>query len=427
MKGEPVPLLPNGRSRREAARVRSVLLSTPKAQSIVLGQQQAAAKVDQLSIFALRREVFDEWVEFAPALPDVAAVTKEEQALHAWRRELEGDAAERGKKRSPKPDVHDDGAGSAAAAAAAVRAATLALQTRDPSFVFKCRVCGERFKERKGLAAHASSCTGKRVVSPEAAAAGDAQRAVTGNTGNRVGGDAPPAGHVELAIDARRCLVCWRASLFSSAEYRALRERVGVKGDGSTGEGPSYSAAVLAGLRRLLLTDEEFERGERGGKGGGGGGGGGESPRPSLRWAVILLRAGHFSAAVFDARPFLEREERRTRGGRGGGGGGGGSRRSELVRPILYKSFHRYTVRKKQGGGQGSHDSGGSGAAKSAGAQIRRYNERMLTEEISTLLRSEEWSKALLLECDAVFVGAAKGSRHMVFSPLQVRQRWKDR
>lgn len=39
----------------------------------------------------------------------------------------------------------------------------------------------------------------------------------------------------------------------------------------------------------------------------------------------------------------------------------------------VQKSFHRYVARAKQGGVQSQHDSGGKGAAKSAGAQLRRY------------------------------------------------------
>jgi len=49
---------------------------------------------------------------------------------------------------------------------------------------------------------------------------------------------------------------------------------------------------------------------------------------------------------------------------------------------ILHKTFHRYIVRKKQGGTQSGKDKqcGGGSHPKSAGASIRRYNEQMLTE-----------------------------------------------
>ena len=42
---------------------------------------------------------------------------------------------------------------------------------------------------------------------------------------------------------------------------------------------------------------------------------------------------------------------------------------------VLHKTFHSYTVRSKQGGGQSSKDGKGS-HSKSAGASLRRYNEQ---------------------------------------------------
>ena len=47
-----------------------------------------------------------------------------------------------------------------------------------------------------------------------------------------------------------------------------------------------------------------------------------------------------------------------------------------------HKTFHSYTVRAKQGGGQSSRDnkSGGGSHPKSAGASLRRYNEAAFAE-----------------------------------------------
>lgn len=47
-----------------------------------------------------------------------------------------------------------------------------------------------------------------------------------------------------------------------------------------------------------------------------------------------------------------------------------------------HKTFHSYTVRAKQGGGQSSKDnkSGGGSHPKSAGASLRRYNEAAFAE-----------------------------------------------
>lgn len=66
------------------------------------------------------------------------------------------------------------------------------------------------------------------------------------------------------------------------------------------------------------------------------------------------------------------------------------------------KGFHRYTTRRKQGGAQSANDSA-KGAAKSAGAQIRRYNEIALAEDIKGLL--QEW-KAMLAKVDIILIRA---------------------
>lgn len=44
---------------------------------------------------------------------------------------------------------------------------------------------------------------------------------------------------------------------------------------------------------------------------------------------------------------------------------------------MTHKTFHRYTVRAKRGTAQGLHDARG-GASRSAGANLRRYNEAAL-------------------------------------------------
>ena len=47
---------------------------------------------------------------------------------------------------------------------------------------------------------------------------------------------------------------------------------------------------------------------------------------------------------------------------------------------VVHKTFHRYVVRAKRGTAQGSRDSQGGNAPKSAGATLRRYNEAALTQ-----------------------------------------------
>ncbi|RHY33669.1 hypothetical protein DYB32_002030 [Aphanomyces invadans] len=102
----------------------------------------------------------------------------------------------------------------------------------------------------------------------------------------------------------------------------------------------------------------------------------------SFQWAVLLFRAGRFAGAVF---------------------------RKDKV--LVHKAFQRYTTRRKQGGSQSAHDSS-SGKAKSAGAQLRRYNEMALQQDIVDLMLS--WS-AELRGCDRIFLGSAKTSRGHFF------------
>ncbi|XP_078704019.1 tRNA endonuclease ANKZF1-like [Branchiostoma floridae x Branchiostoma belcheri] len=87
---------------------------------------------------------------------------------------------------------------------------------------------------------------------------------------------------------------------------------------------------------------------------------------PTLaNWTILMIAGGHFAGAVF--------------------------KQSELV---VHKTFHRYTVRAKRGTAQGLRDSKQGGShPKSAGANLRRYNEAALNEDIRQLLVS--WSDHL--------------------------------
>ncbi|XP_043219331.1 ankyrin repeat and zinc finger domain-containing protein 1-like isoform X1 [Amphibalanus amphitrite] len=100
-----------------------------------------------------------------------------------------------------------------------------------------------------------------------------------------------------------------------------------------------------------------------------------------LRVGVFLLSGGHFAAAVFS-------------GGKA----------------VLHKTFHSYTVRAKQGGGQASRDArSATKQPRSAGASLRRYNEASLVQHIQELLASweEEVSRCSLLFVRALGSGAA--------------------
>ncbi|KAJ2156529.1 hypothetical protein GGF46_005123 [Coemansia sp. RSA 552] len=105
-------------------------------------------------------------------------------------------------------------------------------------------------------------------------------------------------------------------------------------------------------------------------------------PQSSL-WAFISSNGGFFAAAVFDNRTGTA---------------------------IVHKAIQRYTTRRKQGGLQSRHD----GAANSAGAQIRLYNERKLQEEIHDFVR--RWAP-LLERCTRVFVRVPRTSHRGFFAP----------
>jgi hypothetical protein len=102
--------------------------------------------------------------------------------------------------------------------------------------------------------------------------------------------------------------------------------------------------------------------------------------------AVIALRSGRFAGAVFNNQ----------------------NERNPLV---VHKVIRRYTVRAKAGGGQSSHDSK-HGKAKSMGAQLRRYGEQMLQEDVERLLTA--WVD-YLAECSVILVAATKTMRSNLF------------
>ncbi|KAJ1962940.1 hypothetical protein GGI12_002350 [Dipsacomyces acuminosporus] len=107
-------------------------------------------------------------------------------------------------------------------------------------------------------------------------------------------------------------------------------------------------------------------------------------PQTSL-WTILSMNGGYFAGAVFDNR---------------------------TGKMVAHKTFQRYTTRRKQGGSQSKQDGSGGGAAKSAGAQLRRYNERMLQEEALELLNL--W-KPLLVASTRVFVRLPRTNRKGFF------------
>ncbi|KAJ3322192.1 Ankyrin repeat and zinc finger domain-containing protein 1 [Boothiomyces sp. JEL0866] len=99
-------------------------------------------------------------------------------------------------------------------------------------------------------------------------------------------------------------------------------------------------------------------------------------------FTLLMMASGHFSAMVIDSEK----------------------------KQLAHKTFHRYTTRRKQGGAQSGNDNS-KGKANSAGAQIRRYNEQVLREEIQQLLK--DW-KQLINESKYVFIKCPVQSRSVI-------------
>lgn len=131
-------------------------------------------------------------------------------------------------------------------------------------------------------------------------------------------------------------------------------------------------------------------------------------------WTLVLIGGGHFAGVVMDLA-------------------GQVSSHGRDMKVVAHKTFHRYTgteaicsalmcfdnrqegptniycylVRRKQGGSQAAH-----GAANSAGARIRMYNEEALKLEVRELLDSwSEW----INQSECVFVHSPGNNRRVLF------------
>ncbi|KFY06719.1 hypothetical protein V492_07797 [Pseudogymnoascus sp. VKM F-4246] len=118
---------------------------------------------------------------------------------------------------------------------------------------------------------------------------------------------------------------------------------------------------------------------------------------------MCMIGGGHFAAMVVSMVPKQS----------------GSSATGPLAKEatvIAHKTFHRYTTRRKQGGSQSANDSS-KGAAHSAGASIRRYNEVALNDEVRLLLT--EW-KSLIDTSELLFVRATGNTnRRTLFGPYE--------
>ncbi|KAG8833161.1 hypothetical protein FRC17_011232 [Serendipita sp. 399] len=100
-------------------------------------------------------------------------------------------------------------------------------------------------------------------------------------------------------------------------------------------------------------------------------------------WTLLMIAGGHFAGMVVKiGRDSTSTEITSTAKGKG-------KQKPTDYEVILHKTFHRYTTRRKQGGSQSVNDNA-KGPAKSAGAQLRRYGEQALREDIRNLMK--EWA-----------------------------------
>ncbi|XP_072473957.1 tRNA endonuclease ANKZF1 isoform X2 [Notamacropus eugenii] len=99
---------------------------------------------------------------------------------------------------------------------------------------------------------------------------------------------------------------------------------------------------------------------------------------------VLMAAAGHFAGAVFRGREV-----------------------------VTHKTFHRYTVRARQGTAQGLQDAR-VGGSRSAGANLRRYNEAALYKEVRELLAGPGWAGPLG-EAGTILLRAPRSGQALFF------------
>ena len=114
---------------------------------------------------------------------------------------------------------------------------------------------------------------------------------------------------------------------------------------------------------------------------------------------MCMIGGGHFAGMIVSLAPKTSKHS---------------EQRQAFV--IAHKTFHRYTTRRKQGGGQSANDAA-KGAAHSAGSSLRRYNEVALEQEVRALLA--DW-KGLIDGCQLIFVRSTGSSnRRIIFGPYE--------
>ncbi|KAJ7224461.1 hypothetical protein GGX14DRAFT_425746 [Mycena pura] len=151
-----------------------------------------------------------------------------------------------------------------------------------------------------------------------------------------------------------------------------------------------YKALFNSGLHQsdYLAELKDMQRGER-------------------TWAMFMVAGGHFAGAIVRVSRERERDEEESNI----------PQRKKPKKPktdtevLRHKTFHRYTTRRKQGGSQGLNDNA-KGNAKSAGAQLRRYGEQALRDDIRNLI--QDWAEDIHA-CERIWIRAS-GTNRKIFA-----------
>lgn len=125
-----------------------------------------------------------------------------------------------------------------------------------------------------------------------------------------------------------------------------------------------------------------------------------KKPINSKYLALFMIGGGHFAGAIIS----------HVRKNIKGNANTKESKQEQAVEVMDSKTFHRYTVRRKQGGSQSASDNA-RGKANSAGSSIRRYNEQALIHEVRELLDS--W-KGYLQNCETIYIRANGASNRKI-------------
>ncbi|EJD07510.1 uncharacterized protein FOMMEDRAFT_100792 [Fomitiporia mediterranea MF3/22] len=120
------------------------------------------------------------------------------------------------------------------------------------------------------------------------------------------------------------------------------------------------------------------------------------------KWAMFMVAGGHFAGLVVRVSRSSDVETEPPQKGKQ-------KKPIPEMEILCHKTFHRYTTRRKQGGSQSLNDNA-KGNAKSAGAQLRRYGEQALRDDIRNLI--SEWSEDISA-CERIWIRASGANRRI--------------